>query len=470
MKKFKILALGVITASFFSFISSSAETTDIDLEKCKEYLEKLEAEKKAKKKKVEKKEKKVEELEDDIKIYDPISGERHPLEPEKKKKEKNKKFVEKDKSKKEDKTQKISKKETKKAKKLSPKEEAKRKRLLAQVLGLYKDRIYSLAYKKAKEYLEKYPEDTENLEELIKIMLTSAIKTRNDQYILNMIDFVNKFPDLPEEFKEKVYGTVIKYYAKDKGKLKIALAKTLKYVKNPKLKDKFAEALVDLYFKDKQYSKIIWMPYVPPQVAHLKVIALYKLERYNKVIQETEDLDKFNPEVRDKMLYYRALSFYKLGDMDKAVKLFEKMKEKNPEILKIIVSYYLKKDNYDKVRKYLYMLSKYPEYYDLAYYLLGYLEDREGNFDKAFQYYSVAAKYPSKYGRFAQKRIRQFLASDLLDVYYSIRLGLFSNKKYAQEFLNRLKSENCFMKDYKDFFASPSTVENSKALDLHRLN
>jgi tetratricopeptide (TPR) repeat protein len=117
------------------------------------------------------------------------------------------------------------------------------------------------------------------------------------------------------------------------------------------------------------------------------------------------------------------------------------------------VSYYLKKEDFDKVRKYLYQLSKYPDYYDLAYYLLGYLEDREGNFDKAFQYYSIAAKYPSKYGRFAKKRIKQFLASDLLDVYYSIRLGVFSNKKYAKNFLRRLKKENCFTKDYKDFVA-----------------
>jgi tetratricopeptide (TPR) repeat protein len=331
--------------------------------------------------------------------------------------------------------------------------EKERRRLFLQILGLYQDKIYSLAYRKAKEYLLKYPNDKKNKKELIKIMLNSAIALRNDKYILEIIDFINRFPDLPEVFKEKVYGTIIKYYAKNPKKLKLALEKILKYVKNPKLRQQFTDALIDIYYKYGEYDKLAKMKNIPPKYTYLKVISLYKLGRYEDVIRETEDLLKFPVDVKDKVLYYRALSFYKLGEVDKAVELFEMMKEKNPELLKIIISHYLKKEDFKTAKKYLYELSKYPEYYDLAYYLLGYLEDREGNFDKAFQYYSVAAKYSSKYAEFAKKRIREFLKSGILDVYYSVRIGTFKEKKYADELVKRFKHAYCFTRKYKDMYA-----------------
>ncbi len=324
------------------------------------------------------------------------------------------------------------------------------KRLLL-IKGLYRDGIYPLAYKKAKEYLLKYKNDKRHKEQLITLMLSAAVKAKDDEKVLGLIDFVNKI-DVSENYKERLYGTIIKYYAKDNKKLKLALERVVKYIKNKKLKRKFIEALINIYFEEKDYKKLVNMKNFPKDLFILKLISLYKLQKYKELLKESENINRFPKDMRNKIIYYRALAYYKLKQIDKSIQLFEKMEDKNPEILKILISYYLKNKKIDKVKKYLYELSTYPSYIDFSYYLLGYLEDREGKYDRAYQYYTVAARYNTKYGRLAKKRLKQFKRAGILKTFYSVRIGLSSSYKNAKSYIKKSHKKNCFVRPYKKFY------------------
>ena len=326
-----------------------------------------------------------------------------------------------------------------------------RTKLLILTKGLYEDGFYSLAYHKAKKYLQTYPEDEKNREALIKIMLYSAIKSRNDDLIFDFIDFINNL-DISDDFKDKIYATIIKESIKNDDKLKQILEKIIPFVKDEELKKRFLIALINIYFEEKNYKKIVGFDNIPKEVYIYKIIALYKLGMYKELIKETENLKDIPKEFVESVNYYRALSFYKLGNIDKAVSYFESLKNKNPEILKLLVSHYLRKNNIPKVKKYAYELSKYKDYYDFAYYILGYLEDIQGNYDKAYQYYSISSKYNTKYGIMAKKRIMELKKSGILKTYYSVRIALSSSKANADEFIKRKKLKNCFIKPYKNFY------------------
>ncbi|RUM58610.1 MAG: hypothetical protein DSY53_04430 [Persephonella sp.] len=326
-----------------------------------------------------------------------------------------------------------------------------RTKLLILTKGLYEDGFYSLAYHKAKKYLQTYPEDEKNREALIKIMLYSAIKSRSDDLIFDFINFINNL-DISDDFKDKIYATVIKESIKNDDKLKQILEKIIPFVKDKELKKRFLTALINIYFEEKNYKKIISFDNIPKEVFIYKIIALYKLGMYKELIKETENLKNIPKEFVESVNYYRALSFYKLGKINKAVNYFESLKNKNPEILKLLVSYYLRKNNIPKVKKYAYELSKYKDYYDFTYYILGYLEDIQGNYDKAYQYYSISSKYNTKYGIMAKKRIKELKKSGILRTYYSVRIALSSSKANADEFIKRKKLKNCFIKPYKNFY------------------
>ena len=326
-----------------------------------------------------------------------------------------------------------------------------RTKLLVLTKGLYEDGFYSLAYTKAKKYLKDYPNDKKNKEALLKIMLYSAIKSKNDDLISDYIDFINKI-DISDNFKDRVYATIIKESIKNDERLKKVLEKIIPYVKNKDLKKKFLIALINIYFEDKNYKKIIAFEKIPKEVYLYRLISLYKLGMYKQLIKETDKIKDFPPEIMEKIYYYKALAYYKLGKIDKSIQYFEKLKKKNPEILKILVSYYLRKNRLDKVKKYLYKLSTYNDYLDFSHYLLGYLEDLNKKYDKAFQYYSIASKFNTKYGKLAKERLKELKKAKIFNIYYSVRIALSSSKKNALEFLKKRRLKNCFVRPYKNFY------------------
>ena len=326
-----------------------------------------------------------------------------------------------------------------------------RTRLLVLTKGLYEDGFYSLAYHKAKKYLNEYPEDIKNRDALLKIMLYSAIKSKNDELIFDFIDYINNI-DISDDFKDRVYATIIKESIKNDEKLKEILEKIIPHVKDNELKKKFLVALINIYFEEGNYKKIVSFENIPREVFLYKLISLYKLGMYRELIKETKNVKGYPDELMEKIYYYKALAYYKLGEMDKSIYYFERLKEKNPEILKILVSYYLRKNKLNKVKKYLYQLSTYREYQDFSHYLLGYLEDINGKYDKAFQYYSIASKYDTKYGRLARDRIKELKKSNILKTYYSVRIALSSTKGNAERFIKIRKLKKCFIRPYKNFY------------------
>ncbi len=326
-----------------------------------------------------------------------------------------------------------------------------RTRLLVLTKGLYEDGFYSLAYHKAKEYLKEYPKDIKNRDALLKIMLYSAIKSKNDELIFDFIDFINKM-DISDDFKDRVYATIIKESIKNDEKLKEILEKIIPYVKDKELKKKFLIALINIYFEEKNYKKIVSFESIPKEVFIYKLISLYKLGMYRELIKETKNIKDYPDEVVEKIYYYKALAYYKLGEIDKSIYYFEKLKEKNPEILKILVSYYLRKNKLNKVKKYLYQLSTYREYQDFSHYLLGYLEDINKNYDKAYQYYYIASKFDTKYGKLAKERIKELKKAKVIKTYYSVRIALSSSKANAKNFIKKLKLKKCFIRPYKNFY------------------
>ncbi len=326
-----------------------------------------------------------------------------------------------------------------------------RTRLLVLTKGLYEDGFYSLAYHKAKKYLKEYPNDTKNRNALLKIMLYSAIKSKNDELIFDFIDFINKM-DISDNFKDRIYATVIKESIKNDEKLKEILEKIIPYVKDKELKKKFLIALINIYFEEKNYKKIVSFEDIPREIFIYKLISLYKLGMYRELIKETKNIKDYPHNVMERIYYYKALAYYKLGEIDKSIYYFEKLNEKNPEILKILVSYYLRKNKLNKVKKYLYMLSTYKEYQDFSHYILGYLEDINKNYDKAYQYYYIASKFDTKYGRMAKERIKELKKAKVIKIFYSVRLALSSSKVNAKEFIKKNKLKNCFIRPYKNFY------------------
>ncbi|WP_029521756.1 SPOR domain-containing protein [Persephonella sp. KM09-Lau-8] len=325
--------------------------------------------------------------------------------------------------------------------------EKERDTLLRVIQGLYKDGVYSTAAQKGLEYLQKASEDDPYREKIIKLIFSSLYKAGDKKQFLKYIDEI-KNQKISPETAEYIYILGLKLFKNSPEKTKI-IQFYIPFAPEDKQKALYKELAI-IYAKAKKWKEIEKLPDIK-ELRFFKVLALYKQKKYKEVIEYTQQLGKFPPETKEKVLYYRALSFTKINQPEKAVKELEAITFKTPDMLKFLAGYYLKKKNYIMAERYLKQLTTEEKYKDFAYYYLGVIQDLDKNYKKAAKYYLKAAKYKSKYGKLAQKRLQQFKKAKVLSE-YSVRVAVFSTEDKARKLLQKLNLKECFVKKYKKYY------------------
>ncbi len=321
-------------------------------------------------------------------------------------------------------------------------------RLLLLIQGAYNDRVYSIAAKKAQEYLQKAPKDDPKRVKVLKILAGSYFFTKNDEKLLELIQ---KLPeeDVPLNIKKEILALGAKLL-KEKGKEKklIEILEQLLPLTTGKEREKIVESLGKLYYKHKMWEKLISLPDLK-SINMLKVLAAYKLGNYYDVIRLTTRPENFLPEQKDDALYYRGLSFIKLGKEDMAAKTFEQITFKTPKIIEFLANYYFKKKDFIRAERYYKLLTLEKDYKDYAYYMLGVIQEQYKAYKKATEYYKKASNFNTKYGKLARERIVAFKKAGIIpkEKFYSVRtVTLFSEEK-AKRVLKQIKIKECFIKD-----------------------
>ena len=325
--------------------------------------------------------------------------------------------------------------------------EKERDTLLRVIQGLYKDGVYSTAAQKGLEYLKKAPEDDPYREKIIKLIFSSLYKSGDKKQYLKYI-YAIKDQKISPETAEYIYLLGLKLFKDSPEKAKL-IQFYLPFASKDKQKALYKELAI-IYAKNKNWQAIEKLPDIK-QLRLFKVLALYKQKKYKQLLEYTQQLGKFPPETKEKVLYYRALSFIKTKQPEKAVKELEAITFKTPDMLKFLAGYYLKKKNYIMAERYLKQLTTEEKYKDFAYYYLGVIQDLNKNYKKAAKYYLKAAKFKSKYGQFAQKRLQQFKKAKVLSE-YSVRVAVFSTEDKARKLLKKLNIKECFVKKYKNYY------------------
>jgi hypothetical protein len=315
--------------------------------------------------------------------------------------------------------------------------------LLKVIQGAYKDKIYSVAVKKSQEYLKKTDKNDIYRRQVYKILFYSLYYTKNKKDFWKLIES----SDIPEEDRDIYYQLGLNLFKDEPDKLEYFYKKLEKKLADDK-KEKIAKFLAVEYVKRKKWEKVLSLPSYK-SVNLYKLIALYRLRRYEDVIKKTEYLGIYPQEVKDTVLYFRGLAFSKLGKEKKAVSTIEAITFKTPEMIKFLANYYLKHKNYLYAQRYLKILSLEDEYKDYAYYYLGVIEDILKRYKEALRYYKKASVYKTKYGKRAKERIS--ILEKALPV-YSVRLILLSSKKKAEGFIKEKKLKDCFIKKYKEYY------------------
>ena len=325
--------------------------------------------------------------------------------------------------------------------------EKERDTLLRIIQGLYKDGVYYTAAQKGLEYLQKASEDDPYREKIIKLIFSSLYKAGDKKQFLKYIEEI-KNQKISPETAEYIYMLGLKLFKNSPEKTKI-IQFYIPFAPEDKQKALYKELAI-IYAKAKNWKEIEKLPDIK-ELRLFKVLAFYKQKKYNEVIEYTQQLGKFPPETKEKVLYYRALSFTKINQPEKAVKELEAITFKTPDMLKFLAGYYLKKKNYIMAERYLKQLTTEEKYKDFAYYYLGVIQDLDKNYKKAAKYYLKAAKYKSKYGKLAQKRLQQFKKAKVLSE-YSVRVAAFSTEDKAKKLLQKLNLKECFVKKYKKYY------------------
>ncbi len=318
--------------------------------------------------------------------------------------------------------------------------------LLRIIQGAYKDKIYSVAISKSKEYLKKADKNDQYRNQIYKILFYSLYYTKNKDEFWKLTKEIEK-ENLPKEDKETFYKLGLNLFKDEPEKLEYFYKKL-----NDKLPEENKEIITKVlavkYLKNKQWEKVLSLP-KSKEINLYRVIALYKLKKYKDVIKETENLGNFPADVKDTVLYFRGLAFSKLGKEKKAVDTIEAITFKTPEMIKFLANYYLKHKKYIYAQRYLRILSLEDEYKDYAYYYLGVIEDLSKNYRKAINYYRKASVYKTKYGKKAKERLS--ILEKAVPI-YSVRLILLSSKEKAQHFIREKGLKDCFVKKYKKYY------------------
>ncbi|NPA58566.1 MAG: hypothetical protein GXN94_04665 [Aquificae bacterium] len=322
---------------------------------------------------------------------------------------------------------------------------------LQVIQGLYQEGVYTAASQKCMEYLQKGTGDDPYREKVIRIMIHSLYKAGDREGFLNALQFLKKEKLSPETAKEVFILGMKLFEENPEGMVKV-VEFYLPYAPEEE-KEKLYLKLADIYYKDEKWEEILKLPETKG-VNIYRVVALYKLGRYGDVVSFTEELGKFLPEDREKVLYYRGLSLFRTGQEEKGIAVLEAISFKTPEIVKLIASYYLREKDYLKARKYLRILSLEEGYKDYAYYYLGVIYDLKKDYKKAGEFYGKASRYDTKYGKLASQRLEQLKEAGVLDgdKYFTVRIILLSEREKAEAFLKEKAPENCFVKQYKEYY------------------
>ncbi len=329
--------------------------------------------------------------------------------------------------------------------------EKQRESLLKLIQGLYQDRVYNVAQKKCIEYLEKTHLEDPYREKVIKILFHSLYNSHNKEGFVKAINLI-KNEKIKEDTAKEIFSLGMNLLKDEPEKQAEIVKFYLPYLKGYK-KEEFYRLLASLYIKGKKWNEILKLP-EKKYLNLYKAIALYKLKRYKDLINFTEEMRKFEPDDKDKILYYRGLAYFNLGNKDKAAQIIEAITFKTPEMVKFLASYYFKKKDYIKAEKYLKILTLEKDYKDYAYYFLGVIEDLDKDYKKALRYYKKAAAYKTDFGKLAQKRINQLKKAGVVpsERHYSIRIILYSSKNKAEALIKKKNLSDCFVKKYKKFY------------------
>ena len=321
-------------------------------------------------------------------------------------------------------------------------------RLLLLIQGAYNDKVYSIAAKKAEEYLKKAPKNDPKREKVLEILAGSYFFTKNDEKLLELINRLDR-ENISPQTKKKILALAAKLL-KEKGKEKelISVLEKLLPLTAGKEREKIIESLAKLYYKYKYWEKLVELPDLK-SINMLKVLASYKLGNYYDVIRLTTRPENFLPDQKDDALYYRGLAFLKLGKEDLAARAFEEITFKTPKVIEFLANYYFKKKDFLRAERYYKLLSLEKEYKDYAYYMLGVIQEQYKNYKKAYQYYKKIENHNTKYGKLAKERIIAFKKAGIIpkEKFYSVRtITLFSEEK-AKRILKQIGLNNCFIKE-----------------------
>ncbi|WP_457624814.1 SPOR domain-containing protein [Persephonella sp.] len=323
--------------------------------------------------------------------------------------------------------------------------------LLRVIQGLYQDRLYNITVKKCQEYLEKTPADDQYREKIIKILFYSLYNSKNKKDFISYLSYIQGEKISAQTAKE-IFALGMKLFEKEPQRKAYVIEFYLSYTKGYE-KKQMEKLLATTYVKAEMWDRILKLP-DDKDINVYKVIALYKLKRYNDLINFTKRMSKFSPEDVDTVLYYRGLAFFNTGKKDKAVKVIESITFKTPQMIKFLASYYLKKKDYIKAERYLKLLTLEKEFSDYAYYYLGVIEDLSKDYKKAARYYKKASVFNTEFGKLAKKRLDQLKKAQVItaEKFYTVRIVLYKTEKEAKRLIKRKKLKNCFVKKYKIYY------------------
>lgn len=321
-------------------------------------------------------------------------------------------------------------------------------RLLLLIQGAYKDKVYSFAAKKAEEYLKVAPRDDPRREKVIKILAGSYFFTKNDEKLISLVDRLD-YENVSLKTKREILLLTAKLL-KEKGKENelITILEKLLPITVGKEKEKIVETLGKLYYKRKNWEKLVDLPDLK-SINMLKVIASYKLGNFYDVIRLTTRPENFLPDQKDDVLYYRGLAYIKLGKKNLAAKAFEQITFKTPKVIEFLANYYFKKKDYLRAERYYKLLTLEKDYKDYAFYMLGVIQEQYKNYKRAYQYYKKISHLNTKYGKLAKDRIIAFKKAGIIpkEKFYTVRvITLFSEEK-TKRILRQIDIPECFIRD-----------------------
>ena len=327
-------------------------------------------------------------------------------------------------------------------------------RLLLLIQGAYNDGLYTIAAQKAETYLKITPKNDPKRAEIIKLLANSYYYAKEKDKLLELIDRLDQ-EYIPYEEKKKIMYLAAKLLSEEKDEQDLVkLLERMMPMVSENEKKEIAKTLATIYYKNKEWKKLVNLPRVR-DINLLRVIALYKLKRYQDVIKETALIDNFKIDNKDDVLYYRGLAFKKLGKDKEAALAFENITFKTPEIINFLATYYFNTKNYIKAERYFKMLSLEKKYKDYAYYALGIIQEHYKDFKSAVKYYKKAAKFNTKYGKLARKRIEEIRKAGLMPKIsvYTIQIIAYNTPEEAKRFIKKKGLKNCFVQEKNGLYS-----------------